>query len=167
MRVCADCLRTINDHEGCQIVKKIYVDERDPRESRCDFCEETGFDVLYEIYEEKRFNDAITPITKEELWEMIDALNSDFGDDVMDVEIGDGKDRLFVKMQRMPGSGITIFGQKTDPVYGWIYLYGEEWAKVREFTMNDVAKRLAKILRRDSQFKEINEHGKYDPWSKK
>ena len=44
--VCERCLMGIESHEGRQATFKIYVDD-DPRP--CDWCEEDGFDVLYEI----------------------------------------------------------------------------------------------------------------------
>ena len=49
LRVCEHCLMAIESHEGNQHARRIYVDEEDPTESRCDWCEEDGFDMLYEI----------------------------------------------------------------------------------------------------------------------
>ena len=47
--VCAQCLQAIESHEGAQLVETIWVDEDDELESRCDWCEESGFSELYEI----------------------------------------------------------------------------------------------------------------------
>lgn len=49
LRVCWHCLLAIESHEGSQSSKAIYVDETDPQESYCEWCEEEGFDLLYEI----------------------------------------------------------------------------------------------------------------------
>lgn len=49
LRVCRSCLMGIESHEGNQHAKTIYVDEDDEEGSKCDWCEETGFDTLYEI----------------------------------------------------------------------------------------------------------------------
>lgn len=49
LRVCEHCLMAIECHEGTQATFRHYVDEDEPEESRCDWCEESGFDVLYEI----------------------------------------------------------------------------------------------------------------------
>lgn len=49
MRVCLHCLWGIEAHEGNQSARVIYVDEEDEEESFCDWCEESGFDTLYEI----------------------------------------------------------------------------------------------------------------------
>lgn len=45
--VCEHCLMAIESREGQQITRKIYLDDDDPRP--CDWCDETGNDVLYEI----------------------------------------------------------------------------------------------------------------------
>lgn len=48
--VCDRCLRAIESREGNQPTKTIYIDDDAPEEeSRCTWCEECGFDVLYEI----------------------------------------------------------------------------------------------------------------------
>ena len=39
----------IESHEGNQATLRHSVDEEDPVESRCDWCEEEGFDTLYEL----------------------------------------------------------------------------------------------------------------------
>lgn len=44
--VCEHCLMAIESREGNQATLKHYVDED---ESKCDWCEEVGFDTLYEI----------------------------------------------------------------------------------------------------------------------
>ena len=49
MRVCEHCLMAIESREGSQATMKHGVDEEDELESKCDWCEETGFDVLYEL----------------------------------------------------------------------------------------------------------------------
>lgn len=49
LRVCWHCLLGIEAHEGAQYSRTIYVDEDDPEESYCEWCEDYGFDVLYEI----------------------------------------------------------------------------------------------------------------------
>jgi len=49
LRVCEHCLMGIESHEGPQYTKAIYVDEDDPEESKCEWCEENGFDTLYEF----------------------------------------------------------------------------------------------------------------------
>lgn len=53
LRVCQYCLQEIESHEGRQRYKTTYVDEDDLEESKCDWCEETGNDVLYEIVPER------------------------------------------------------------------------------------------------------------------
>jgi hypothetical protein len=50
MWVCEHCLWGIESHEGRQLTLAHYIDEEDDCESKCDFCEETGFDLLYEIF---------------------------------------------------------------------------------------------------------------------
>ena len=47
--VCEHCLWGIESHEGRQATLPHYVDEQDKKESKCDFCEEHGFDLLYEL----------------------------------------------------------------------------------------------------------------------
>jgi hypothetical protein len=47
--VCDNCLQAIKSHGEEVSCKKIYVDENDEKMSKCDFCEENGFDVLHEI----------------------------------------------------------------------------------------------------------------------
>ena len=47
--VCEHCLAAIESREGYQPVYKHYVDEDNDGESKCDWCEEYGFDVLYEL----------------------------------------------------------------------------------------------------------------------
>lgn len=50
MRVCRRCLMAIESHEGYQMHKKIIVeDPDDEQESTCEWCEEPGFDILFEI----------------------------------------------------------------------------------------------------------------------
>lgn len=47
--VCSRCLMAIECHEGAQAILKHFVDEEDDTESKCDWCEEHGFDTLYEL----------------------------------------------------------------------------------------------------------------------
>lgn len=47
--VCRKCLMAIECHEGTQATFPHYVDEEDTTESKCDWCEEDGFDTLYEL----------------------------------------------------------------------------------------------------------------------
>jgi hypothetical protein len=49
MWVCEHCLWAIESHEGNQATLSHYVDEEDEDESKCDFCGEHGFDLLYEL----------------------------------------------------------------------------------------------------------------------
>ena len=49
LTVCKHCLMAIEAHEGKQAVMERYVDETDETESKCDWCEEYGFDTLYEL----------------------------------------------------------------------------------------------------------------------
>ena len=47
--VCNKCLCAIEAHEGNQIYREWGVDPDDERQSKCDWCEETGFCTLNEI----------------------------------------------------------------------------------------------------------------------
>lgn len=48
--VCEHCLWAIESREGHQKANIIYInDEENEAESRCDWCEEHGFNILYEI----------------------------------------------------------------------------------------------------------------------
>jgi hypothetical protein len=49
MWVCKRCLMAIESREGNQAVLRHWVDEEDEAESKCDWCEDDGFDVLYEL----------------------------------------------------------------------------------------------------------------------
>jgi len=49
LRVCRYCLMAIEAHEGKQAAMEIFVDEDDETESTCEWCEESGFDTLYEL----------------------------------------------------------------------------------------------------------------------
>lgn len=55
LRVCEHCLQGIEAHEGRQFVKPIYFDGNN---GVCDWCEEDGFDKLYEILEDEPVHDA-------------------------------------------------------------------------------------------------------------
>ena len=47
--VCDRCLMAIESHEGNQATLTHWVDEDDDEESKCGWCEESGFDHLYEL----------------------------------------------------------------------------------------------------------------------
>lgn len=47
--VCDRCLCAIGSREGKQIHREWDVDSDDERQSKCDWCEETGFCTLNEI----------------------------------------------------------------------------------------------------------------------
>lgn len=47
--VCDRCLYAIESREGKQIHREWDVDPDDERQSKCDWCEETGFCTLNEI----------------------------------------------------------------------------------------------------------------------
>lgn len=47
--VCERCLYSIETHEGNQLTLKHYVDGNNENESRCEWCEDTGFNMLYEL----------------------------------------------------------------------------------------------------------------------
>ena len=47
--VCSHCLMAIESREGNQATLRHGVDEDDDKESKCDWCEEVGFDTLYEL----------------------------------------------------------------------------------------------------------------------
>lgn len=47
--VCDRCLMAIESREGNQATLRHRVDEEDPEESKCEWCEEWGFDVLFEL----------------------------------------------------------------------------------------------------------------------
>lgn len=49
MRVCEHCLAAIESREGTQATLKHYVDAEDDKASKCEWCEEVGFDTLYEL----------------------------------------------------------------------------------------------------------------------
>ena len=49
LRVCERCMLAIESREGNQYSKTVYVDEENPEESHCDWCDEDGFDMLYEL----------------------------------------------------------------------------------------------------------------------
>lgn len=55
LKVCDRCLLAIESHEGKQATLTIYVDDNAPEsESTCDWCKESGFDVLHEIQPDNR-----------------------------------------------------------------------------------------------------------------
>lgn len=50
--VCARCLAAIESHEGTQLTKKhtdVDCTEEEWDDGRCDWCEDDGFDELYEL----------------------------------------------------------------------------------------------------------------------
>ena len=47
--VCEHCLMAIESREGNQATLRHWVDKEDVEESKCDWCEEDGFDTLYEL----------------------------------------------------------------------------------------------------------------------
>lgn len=51
MWVCEHCLMAIESREGNQATLRhaLDFDEEDENESKCDWCEDTGFDTLYEL----------------------------------------------------------------------------------------------------------------------
>lgn len=49
MWVCEHCLWAIESREGRQAIMPHYIDEEENEESKCDWCEEDGFDLLYEL----------------------------------------------------------------------------------------------------------------------
>ena len=49
LKVCKNCLLAIWSREGNLEHKAIYVDEENAEESTCEWCEENGFSVLYEL----------------------------------------------------------------------------------------------------------------------
>ena len=49
MWVCSHCLAAIESREGNQATMRHHVDEHDVTESKCDWCEDTGFDLLFEL----------------------------------------------------------------------------------------------------------------------
>ena len=49
MWVCEHCLAAIESREG-NMARKIYrTDEEDEQDCTCDWCEESGFDELYQL----------------------------------------------------------------------------------------------------------------------
>lgn len=49
MYVCERCLNYLESREGSQRAIPVVVDEDDVTESKCDWCDESGFDTLYKI----------------------------------------------------------------------------------------------------------------------
>lgn len=47
--VCEHCLWAIESREGNQATLVHYVDETDAVDSKCEWCEQRGFDTLYEL----------------------------------------------------------------------------------------------------------------------
>ena len=49
MWVCEHCLWAIESREGNQATLRHWADEEDAEESKCDWCEQSGFYELYEL----------------------------------------------------------------------------------------------------------------------
>ena len=47
--VCKHCLAAIESREGNQATLRHSVDADDDADSKCEWCEEVGFDTLYEL----------------------------------------------------------------------------------------------------------------------
>lgn len=52
--VCWFCLQAIESREGYQVTLRHCVDNEDIMESKCDWCEDTGYDELYELIPERK-----------------------------------------------------------------------------------------------------------------
>lgn len=52
IKVCDRCLHAIVSKEGKHLVSAECVDETNPIESRCEWCGEIGFDMIYSIFAE-------------------------------------------------------------------------------------------------------------------
>ena len=50
--ICDYCLQEMESRGERKFVKKIDVDEMNEKESKCDWCKESGFDTLYEVKED-------------------------------------------------------------------------------------------------------------------
>lgn len=50
--ICDYCLQEMESRGERRFVKKINVDEMNEKESKCDWCKESGFDTLYEVKED-------------------------------------------------------------------------------------------------------------------
>ena len=49
LKVCEHCLAAIESREGKQVTRTHYIDSDDLEDSKCEWCEEEGFDILYEL----------------------------------------------------------------------------------------------------------------------
>ena len=49
LMVCKHCLSAIESHEGKQATYTHYIDEENETISMCEWCEENGFNTLYEL----------------------------------------------------------------------------------------------------------------------
>lgn len=49
MMVCEECYEAIQSRGECSHGKLFYVDDQDENESRCDWCNDNGFDILYMV----------------------------------------------------------------------------------------------------------------------
>ena len=50
--ICDYCLQEMESRGERRFIKKIDVDEMNEKESKCDWCKESGFDTLYEVKED-------------------------------------------------------------------------------------------------------------------
>lgn len=50
--ICDYCLQEMESRGERKFVKKLDVDEMNEKESKCDWCKESGFDTLYEVKED-------------------------------------------------------------------------------------------------------------------
>lgn len=49
LKVCEHCLAAIESREGKQVTRTHYIDSDDLEGSKCEWCEQDGFDTLYEL----------------------------------------------------------------------------------------------------------------------
>lgn len=49
IKLCDHCLRGLKSREGNIVTQAINVDESDIEASKCDLCEDSGYNTLYEI----------------------------------------------------------------------------------------------------------------------
>ena len=49
LKVCEHCLAAIESREGRQVTRTHYIDSDDLEGSKCEWCENEGFNVLYEL----------------------------------------------------------------------------------------------------------------------
>ena len=49
IKLCRDCFSAYEYHNGKQNAVMLWVNPKDPEESFCAFCKNSGFDTLYKI----------------------------------------------------------------------------------------------------------------------